>query len=153
MRALAILLAVTVGATALPAGADFQLEMSGEEVRQAFGRRAVEDLQVGETASVRSLNTCAQDGGLYLYTMLGIEPVAPGSAGNFTVTRLPDRRVSIEVTSADGGAHAIRQMIMSAVGGAHLRTCRVAGIGEDQVFRVTTINGLSSDREVFGSEQ
>ncbi|WP_249694355.1 hypothetical protein [Stappia sp. WLB 29] len=149
MRTYAIIAAMAAFGASSPATADFRLEMSGEEVREALGRRAVEDLEVGETASVRSLNTCSQDGGLFLYTMLGMEPIASGSIPKFAVTRLPNRRVSIAVSAEDGGEHAVRQTIIGSIAGAHTRNCGVAGMSEDQLFRVTTINGLGSDREVF----
>lgn len=149
MRTCAIIATMVAFGASSPATADFRLEMSGEEVREALGRRAIEDLEVGETASVRSLNTCSQDGGLFLYTMLGMEPVTSGSIPKFAVTRLPDRQVSIEVASEDGDAHAVRQTIIGSIAGAHIRDCAVAGMSEDQLFRVTTINGMTSDREVF----
>lgn len=145
MRTYAIIAAMAAFGASSPATADFRLEMSGEEVREALGWRAVEDLEVGETASVRSLNTCSQYGGLFLYTMLGMEPISSGSIPKFAVTRLPNRRVSIEV----GGGHAVRQTIIGSIAGAHIRNCGVAGMSKDHLFRVTTINGMTSDREAF----
>lgn len=145
--------AIAALAASSPAHADFRLDMSGKEIREALQRRAIEDLEVGETAGVRLLNTCSQDGGLYLYTMVGLSENVPGEPTQYRVTRQPDRRVSVEVVSAEGGADAVRQMIVGAVGGAHLRGCKIAGMSEDQLFRVTTINGLTNDREIFGWPQ
>lgn len=149
MRICAIIAATATLAASSPVCADFRLEMSGKEMREALGRRAIEDLAVGETAAVSSLNTCSQDGGLFLYTMVGLTENVPGRVSNYAITRQPDRRVSVEVASPEGGAHAVRQMIVGAVAGAHLRIRSLAGMDEDQLFRVTTINGLTSDRAIF----
>lgn len=149
MRVCAIIAAAVALAASSPVEADFRMEMSGEEIREALGHRAVEDLAVGETAAIPSLNMCTQDGSLFLYTMVGLTANVPGQRSNYSVTREADRRVSVAVTSPEGGAHAVRQMIFGAVAGAQLRGCRLAGMADEQLFRVITINGLTSDREVF----
>lgn len=131
------------------AHADFRLEMSGQEIREALGRRAIEDLNVGETAGVPSINTCSQDGSLFLHTMTGLTENVPGQTSRYMVTRQPDRRISVQIVAGDGGPEATRQMLIAVVAGGHLRNCKIASMSDDQLFRLTTINGLASDRAVF----
>lgn len=139
---------VNIGTTSA-AYADFQLEMSGEEIREALGRRAIEDLDNSETAGVQSINTCSKDSGLFLHTMTGLAENVPGQVPRYIVTRQPDRRISVQIVAADGDSEAVRQMLIAVVAGGHLRNCDIAGMSDDQLFRITAINGVTSDREAF----
>lgn len=149
MRFTIIFAAVINLGIASAAYADFQLEMSGAEIREALGRSAIEDLNIGETAGVQSINTCSKDGGLFLHTMTGLAENVPGQAPRYMVIRQPDRRISVQIVAADDDSEAVRQMLIAVVAGGHLRNCNIAGMSDDQLFRITAINGVTSDREAF----
>lgn len=147
--AISLLILISLAA---PSSAQFDLDMSEQQLNAAIGTLTLADLAVNERGYISTWGLCAEDGKLFINDRTRLsEPDDYGA--QFLARRLPERRLELTINTdaEDRNPKEARESLITSI--AHITTCeshRLARPGS-RYFQIESIDGHQSLSTLVGS--
>lgn len=134
---------------ATSAHAQFVIDQTPKQLREAEGKLAIEDLAIEETGLTTGGDFCSENGELFVRRVALLASEKSTYGINFRITRKQGDAVTVEAVAGEK-LDSLRNALLSTFRSAANLKCHIFDIAPENRFRVKSVNGVTSVSELLG---